>query len=43
MCEAGDRKRGALVGMRWWEQAGTDMEGVLETAVVEADKDGLEE
>ena len=44
-----ERKRGARVGMRWWEQAGIDLAGARETAAVaaeaadaEADDDGLE-
>ena len=27
-----ERKRGARVGMRWWEQAGIDLAGARETA-----------
>ena len=40
-----ERKWGARVGMWWWEQAGIDLEGSMETAVAaaEADEDGLEE
>ena len=42
MCEAAERKRGARVEMRWWEQAGVDLAGAREMAA-EADEDGLEE
>ena len=42
--EVAERKQGARVGMRLWEQAGIDMTGAMETAeaAVEDDKDGLE-
>ena len=45
LCEATDRNQGARVEMRWWEQAGIDMRGKMETALVaeESDEDWLEE
>ena len=40
-----ERKRGAHVGLRFWEKLVLDLEGERETsaAAAEADKDGLEE
>ena len=45
ICEAAERKQGARLGMRWWEQAGIDLVGVRETAeaMAEAEEDRLEE
>ena len=47
LCKVVERKRGAWVGMQWWEQARIDLEGARERAMAaaaaEADKDGLEE
>ena len=45
LCEAADRKRGAWVGIRWWEQAELYLEGEREMSLVaaEAEEDGLEE
>ena len=43
--KAAERKRGAWVGMRWWEQAGLELLGEKETAettaAAEADEDGM--
>ena len=45
LCKAAERKRGARVGMRWWEQAGLELTVASETAATaaEVDKDGMEE
>ena len=45
MCEGSERTLGARVGMRWWEQADTNMERAREAAVAEAEakKDEVEE
>ena len=44
LCEAMETNQGAQVGMRWWEQVGTDRTRSRETAAVaEADEYGLEE
>ena len=44
LCEAAARKRGARLGMWWWEQAVMDMTGVQETeeASEGEEEDGLE-
>ena len=45
--KAAERKRGAQVGILWWENEGIELAGAKETSAaateVEADKDGLEE
>ena len=45
LCKAVERKQGAQVGMRWWEQESIYLTGARETAAIaaEADKDGMEE
>ena len=45
LCNVGERKRGAWVGMLWREQAELDLAGARETAAVvaEANKDRMEE
>ena len=45
LCNVGERKRGAWVGMQWREQAELDLAGARETAAVvaEANKDRMEE
>ena len=37
LCEAAERKQGAQVGMRWWQQARIDLAGVNETLEAEAE------
>ena len=45
LCEATERKQGEQMGMPWLEQAGIDLAGARETAVMaaEAEEDGLED
>ena len=44
LCKEVERKQGAGLGMRWWEQAGLDLDRERETAAAEEeDKDGPEE
>ena len=45
LCEGSERTTGLMVGMRWWEQVGTNMVGEREAAVVvaEAEEDRMEE
>ena len=45
LCEATQSRPRAHVGMRQWEQADIDLEGAMETAVVDADsdKDGIDQ
>ena len=45
LCEARKRMQGVRVGVRWWEQAGIDLEGARETVATAAEeyKDGLED
>ena len=43
LCEATERKKGAQVGLRWWEQADIDLTGSRDTAAAAADEGGLEE
>ena len=39
MCEGSGSAPGARVGMRWWEQAGIDLEGAREAAEAAAEWD----
>ena len=43
LCEVSEWAPGALVGMRWWEQAGINMEGARESAEAAAGRGGGEE
>ena len=43
LCEATERKYGAHVGIRWWEQGGIDLAGTREAEATAADEYGLEE
>ena len=43
LCEAAERKKGARLGMEWWEQTVLDLAEARETASAEVEKDGLEE
>ena len=41
--KAAERKQGAHVGMRWWEQAGIDLARARETATAAVAEDGIED
>ena len=45
LCKVVERKQGARVGMRWWEQEGVYLTGARDTAAIaaEEDKDGMED
>ena len=37
LCEGSKRDPGAQVGMRWWEEGGIDLAGVMEAAAAVAE------
>ena len=43
LCEGSERAPGERAGMRWWDQAGINLEGEREASAAVAEKDGGEE